>query len=257
MRKEEIELRYSKALEVANKVSSFLLSHESLRRSVSDKAANDYVTAADKKAEEIIEGELRCAFPDDSFYGEESGKSGDSENTWIIDPIDGTVNFMNSFPCYTISIAFRDEDGMKLGVVALPRQYEVFSAIYGEGAFLNGEKIHTEESAEMRKSLALLVPPHRIHQYLDGYMAKMRRLYEVISDVRSIGSAALSLCYVASGRCDMYYEKGLHIYDIAAGALIVKEAGGSVTYINDDEDFIEIVASSEKNHSKYMEIISD
>ncbi len=257
MRKEELELRYQKALEVATKASSFLLSHESLRCSVSDKAANDYVTVADKKAEELIESELRCAFPDDSFLGEEGGREGESDKLWIIDPIDGTVNFMNSFPCYTISIAFRDKDGMQLGVVALPRQNEVFSAMAGVGAFLNGERIHTEENADMKKSLALLVPPHRIHQYLDCYMAKMRRLYEVISDVRSIGSAALSLCYVAAGRCDMYYEMGLHIYDIAAGALIVKEAGGTVTYLNDDEDFIEIVASSEKNHSRYMEIIRD
>ncbi len=257
MREEEIELRYKKALEVADKVSAFLLSHESLRRNVSDKAANDYVTAADKKAEEMIERELKSAFPDDSFYGEEGGREGDSDNLWIIDPIDGTVNFMNSFPCYTISIAFKDEDCMRLGVVALPRQNEVFSAIAGKGAFLNGERIHTEENGDMKKSLALLVPPHRIHQYLDGYMAKMRKLYEVISDVRSIGSAALSLCYVAAGRCDMYYEIGLHIYDIAAGALIVKEAGGAVTYINDDEDFIEIVASSDRNHRKYLEIIND
>lgn len=257
MIKEELELRYQKALDVAERASSFLLSHESLRRSVSDKAANDYVTAADKKAEELIESELRCTFPDDSFLGEEGGREGESDKLWIIDPIDGTVNFMNSFPCYTISIAFRDKDGMQLGVVALPRQNEVFSAMAGEGAFLNGERIHTEENADTKKSLALLVPPHRIHQYLDDYMAKMRRLYEVISDVRSIGSAALSLCYVAAGRCDMYYEMGLHIYDIAAGALIVKEAGGTVTYLNDDEDFIEIVASSEKNHSGYLEIIRD
>ena len=218
---------------------------------------NDYVTAADKKCEELIEKNLSIAFPDDSFYGEESGEKGDSQNCWIIDPIDGTVNFMCDFPDYTISIAFRDEDGIQLGVVAVPRQKEVFYAVKGEGAFLNGSPIHTSENADLSKTLALLVPPHRRHEYLDEYMAKMRRFYDHISDVRSIGSAALSLCYVASGRCSMYYEIGLHTYDMAAGALIVEEAGGKVTLINPDPDFIEIAASGSSFHSKMLEIIND
>lgn len=257
MTKEELKLRLDKALEVASHAAEYLLSHEALRNTISVKAVNDYVTIADKNSEALIEKELKAAFPSDSFYGEESGKHGEGDNLWIIDPIDGTVDFINSFPCYTVSIAFKDKDGIELGVVIVPRQNEVFYAMKGEGAFLNGKRITTNENAELKRALAILVPPHRIHSYLDSYMAKMRRLYEVVSDVRSIGSAALSLCYVASGRCDMYYEMGLRLYDIAAGALILEEAGGSIKYVNPDEDFLEIVASSEKNHSKYLEIICD
>ncbi len=164
---------------------------------------------------------------------------------------------MSDFPDYTISIAFRDEEGVKIGIVAVPRQGEVFSAVKGCGAFLNGRRIHTAEDADLGKTLALLVPPHRIHSYLDSYMARMRRFYEYISDVRSIGSAALSLCYVAAGRCSMYYEMGLHTYDMAAGALISEEAGGKVTLINPDQDFIEIAASASSFHDVMLGIIND
>lgn len=256
MNKDGIKSRLDKALSVAEHASEFLLEHESLRTSITSKAVNDYVTAADKKCEELIERELSSAFPEDSFYGEEGGEKGDSKNCWIIDPIDGTVNFMSDFPDYTISIAFRDEKGVQLGVVAVPRQKEVFYAMKGYGAFLNGERIHTAETVDINKTLALLVPPHRIHKYLDSYMAKMRRFYDSISDVRSIGSAALSLCYVAAGRCSMYYEMGLHTYDMAAGALIVEEAGGSVVLINPDPDFIEIAASASVFKDKMIEIIN-
>mgnify|MGYP002675339332 CR=1 FL=1 len=255
MNSDGIHQRLEKALEVVEIASRFLLEHENLRTSITSKAANDYVTAADKKCEELIEKNLSDAFPDDSFYGEEGGERGNSKDCWIIDPIDGTVNFMCDFPNYTISIAFRDEDGVKLGIVAVPRQKEVFYAVKGEGAFLNGSYIHTVENVDLSKTLALLVPPHRVHKYLDAYMIKMRRFYDCISDVRSIGSAALSLCYVASGRCSMYYEMGLHTYDMAAGALIVEEAGGSVTLINPDPDFIEIAASGSSYHVKMLEII--
>ena len=226
-----------------------------MRLSTRTKAENDYVTEADGTVERMIREAISKAFPSDSVYGEEFGGETGSRRRWIIDPIDGTVNFMASFPDYTVSIAYEDEEGLAFGVVAVPRQHEVFCAFRGEGAFLNDSPIHTDESEDTSRTLALLVPPHRHHEMLDGYIVRMRRFYEIISDVRSIGSAALSLCYVACGRASMYYETALHIYDCAAGIVIVREAGGMVTLLSDDEDWMDIAASSAAAHRKMLETI--
>ena len=127
------------------------------------------------------------------------------------------------------------------GIVSVPEQGEIFSAIKGEGAYLNGEKLHGN-TLPARKSLAILVPPHRMHEALDSYLSSMRRLYEIYSDVRSIGSAALSLCYLASGRVSCYYERFLHIYDVAAGLLIASEAGADVEY-KEYNDYVDVLAT--------------
>lgn len=247
--------RFQLAKDIAQEASAFLLSHESMRLSTRTKAENDYVTEADGTVERMIREAISKAFPSDSVYGEEFGGETGSRRRWIIDPIDGTVNFMASFPDYTVSIAYEDEEGLAFGVVAVPRQHEVFCAFRGEGAFLNDSPIHTDESEDTSRTLALLVPPHRHHEMLDGYIVRMRRFYEIISDVRSIGSAALSLCYVACGRASMYYETALHIYDCAAGIVIVREAGGMVTLLSDDEDWMDIAASSAATHRKMLETI--
>ena len=247
--------RYQLAKDIAQEASAFLLSHESMRLSTRTKAENDYVTEADGTVERMIREAISKAFPSDSVYGEEFGGETGSRRRWIIDPIDGTVNFMASFPDYTVSIAYEDEEGLAFGVVAVPRQHEVFCAFRGEGAFLNDSPIHTDESEDTSRTLALLVPPHRHHEMLDGYIVRMRRFYEIISDVRSIGSAALSLCYVACGRASMYYETALHIYDCAAGIVIVHEAGGMVTLLSDDESWMDIAASSAAAHRKMLETI--
>ena len=247
--------RFRLAQELADQASGFLLSHESLRLSTETKAENDYVTAADGTVERMIREAIGQAFPDDLVYGEEYGGAEDRVRRWIVDPIDGTVNFMASFPDYTVSIAYEDEDGLAFGVVAVPRQHETFSAVRGEGAFLNGSPIHTDEREDTSRTLALLVPPHRHHEMLDGYIMRMRRFYEIVSDMRSIGSAALSLCYVACGRASMYYETALHIYDCAAGIVILREAGGKVTLLSDDEAWLDIAASSSSAHQRMLETI--
>ena len=256
MDKDALRQRFAEARKAAHQASVFLLSHENLRTSITAKAENDYVTSADRECERLIISALSEAFPDDAFLGEESGTRGKGRCRWIIDPIDGTVDFMASFPDYTISIAFEDEEGIAFGIVMVPRQNEEFSAMRGEGAFLNGKRIHTDESTPLGETLAILVPPHRHHKYLHEYIERMERFYYVISDMRSLGSAAISLCYVAAGRVSMYYELGLHIYDCAAGIIIVREAGGAVTLIAEDEDWIEIAASSERAHKAMMECIN-
>lgn len=256
MRKEEIEKRLKSALSVAEKASSFLLEHEKMRTVVFSKGENDYVTQADKLSEELIYSTLMKEYPEDGWYGEETGEKGEKTRRWIVDPIDGTVDFMWSFPLYTISIAFEDEYGIALGVVIVPRQKEVFYAIRGGGAFLNGERITINDDIDPKKSLALLVPPHRRHSIMDEYMVRMREFYNHFSDMRSIGSAACSLSFVASSRCALYYEESLQLYDIAAGILIVKEAGGRVS-IKKEKDYLSVIASASSVHDEAMEIISD
>ena len=252
-----LEARFEAAKRIAHKAALFLLSHEDLRSEISEKAVTDYVTSADKECERLIIDEISSEFPDDGIHGEESGDSSHGmERKWIIDPIDGTVDFMASFPDYTISIAFQDEDGLALGVVMVPRQNEEFSALRGGGAFLNGKPIHTDEKTPLGETLAILVPPHRHHSLLHAYMERMERFYSFVSDMRSLGSAAISLCYVASGRCSVYYEIGLHIYDIAAGAVILTEAGGCLSLVEKEGDWIEVAASSRKAHGKLLETIN-
>lgn len=239
-----LKRRYEEAIRIADEASSFLLSHESLRKDVSSKAENDYVTLADQSTESLIRDRILASFPDDIIFGEESGQDKSGAVRWIVDPIDGTVNFMSALPNYTVSIGFEDEDGLAFGVVQVPRQHEVFYAFRGEGAYLNGNRIHTDETMPLEKGLVILVPPHRHHSLIPAYMKRMERFYDRFSDARSFGSAAFSLCYVAAGRCLGYYEWGLCLYDCAAGLVILREAGGEVRFQRFEEKWIDIIASS-------------
>ena len=258
MESRDLKARFEHAKRIAREASMFLLTHEELRRSIETKAENDYVTAADRECEKCIIDGIHQEFPSDAIYGEETGdECASSRAKWIIDPIDGTVDFMASFPNYTISIAFQDEEGIAFGIVTVPRQNEEFSAFRGEGAFLNGKPMHTDETTPLGKTLAILVPPHRHHGMIHGYMEKMERFYSFVSDMRSIGSAALSLCYVAAGRCSMYYELMLRIYDIAAGVAILREAGGRISLMEREGGWIDVAASSAAGHGALMEAIDD
>lgn len=252
---EGLSARFALAKDIAREAGRFLLTHEDMRSEIYVKGDNDYVTSADKAAENLIRGRIRESYPEDAILGEENGGAR-SGVRWIIDPIDGTVDFMTSFPDYTVSIGFEDREGLAFGVVLCPRQDELFAALRGCGAYLNGKRIHTDETLPLNESLALLVPPHRHKQFLHAYMEVMERFYYLVSDVRSIGTAALSLCYVASGRCAAYYERALHIYDVAAGVVILREAGGKVTFLSGDEDWLDIAASNSTGHERVLEVIN-
>lgn len=192
------------------------------------KAVNDFVTSADKTVEVWIRERINALFPDDAILGEEEGLAAGQDGwLWVVDPIDGTVNFMNGFPLYSVSIALYNDGVCLAGAVSNPFFNEHFTAVKGEGAYLNGERI-TASQLPLEASLALVVPPHRFHDSLERFWEDERRIYDLVSDTRSIGSAALSLCYTACGRCSLYYEWYLHIYDIAAGCLIAQEAGVDV-----------------------------
>lgn len=240
--KEKIEC----ALKAADMASSFLLSHTEERKAFESKKENDYVTLADKEAERIIISAISSSFPSDSIYAEESGGKITDDPLWVIDPIDGTVNFMNTFPSYTISICYMEKGEALFGIVRDVCRGETFFAQRGKGAFLNGKKISVS-SLDSKHGLCIAVPPHRKHSKLDSYLKEFRRIYDYFSDIRSIGSAALSLSYVASGRACSYYERYLQLYDAAAGLLIAEEAG-AVNEVIEDDDGLVVISSSPSSY---------
>jgi myo-inositol-1(or 4)-monophosphatase len=219
------------ALLAARKAGAFVLeAREAGTIEVHAKCTNDFVTNIDKASENLIISIIKEHFPDDAIFGEESGKSGsESGGRWIIDPIDGTTNFFRSLPNYTISIAWELEPLKPLvGVVFNPKQDEIFYASKGNGAFLNGKKIMVSSVAEPANALMVCVPPHRHHESAVSYFAIEQAIFHEVSDIRSFGSCALELAYIAAGRLDGYYELFLGYYDMAAGMVLVEEAGGAV-----------------------------
>ncbi len=201
------------------------------------KGRHDLVTRADTASEEAIISVIQSAFPDDEILGEEGVASSEHvlrptshvNRTWIIDPIDGTTNFAHGLPFYGISIALWERNQPVAAVVHAPALGETFTASAGGGAFLNGRPIRVSGITDPEMSLLGTGFPYRDLDLLDDYMRIFRRLMRETQGVRRPGSASLDLCYVAAGRYDGFYEYGLAPWDVAAGGLIVKEAGGVVT----------------------------
>lgn len=212
-------------LDIIRKAGSLALELSREGVGIEVKGVNDFVTQADRRVETFIRTSLADIFPHDGVLGEEYGSAeGDDGYVWVIDPIDGTVDFMNTFPLYCISIALHKDGKPVAGAVYNPVYDELFHAFASQGAYLNGRRISCT-SIPLDKSVALVVPPHRRHESLERFWANERRIYDMVSDTRSIGSAAMSICYVACGRASMYYEWYLHYYDYAAAMLIAQEAG--------------------------------
>lgn len=227
--------RLNVAIEAAKLAGSYVLDAGRQKHiQVQHKQSNDFVTEADKKAEAIIIDYIKQHCPDDAIFAEESGKSNQAgSGRWIIDPIDGTTNFFRSMPNYTISIAWEITPFHPLvGVVYNPRQNELFWAGESHGAFLNGQQISVSTVDDVAKAIFVCVPPHRHHELTDGYFETAKKIFQSISDFRSFGSCALELSYIAAGRLDGYYELCLGYYDLAAGMIIVREAGGSISAAN-------------------------
>jgi myo-inositol-1(or 4)-monophosphatase len=193
-------------------------------------SAVDLVTEVDHAAERLILGEILQAFPDHGVVAEESpARQGPSAYTWYVDPLDGTTNFAHGYPQFAVSIALARGDDLVLGLVHDPMRAETFTAVRGEGARLNGAPIAVSDTGELgRALLATGFPPDR-RERAAFYLAFVRVVLERGQCVRRAGSAALDLCYVACGRLDGFWESKLHPWDIAAGRVIVEEAGGRVT----------------------------
>jgi myo-inositol-1(or 4)-monophosphatase len=210
---------------------------------VSKKRHNDFVTDVDKAAESIIIAELKHAYPSHAILAEESGSSdpegSNAEYLWIIDPLDGTTNFIHGFPQYAVSIALMHKGVLSHGVIYDPSKDELFTASRGAGAYLNAKRIRVTRQQKMSESLIGTGFPYRDLAGLDKYLAMMRLVVTQSAGIRRAGSAALDLAYVAAGRLDGFWEMGLAPWDIAAGVLMVQEAGGLVSGFGGEADYME------------------
>ena len=201
---------------------------------IAKKGPADFVSAADKKSEKIIYTTLKDARPDYSFIMEEGGveENKDRDNTWIIDPLDGTTNFLHGLPGFCIAIAHKDKTGIKHAVTYDPLRGDLFWAEHGKGAFLNGEKLRISSRTQFDGSLFLT----DYHDPKKEHRAFFQNAWASISDkaasVRCLGSAALSLAYVAAGKSEAYFMHGLQTWDVAGGTLLIREAGGMVSEID-------------------------
>ncbi|HLU61270.1 MAG TPA: inositol monophosphatase family protein [Gammaproteobacteria bacterium] len=193
---------------------------------VETKAGNDFVSEVDREAERAIIETIRRSYPDHAFLGEESGKSGHSEFEWIIDPLDGTTNFLHGFPVFAVSIALRVKGRIEHGVIYDPLRQELFTASRGSGAQLDGRRLRVSKCRELSTALLGTGFPYRDQDDLDKYMATFRVMTRQSRGIRRAGSAALDLAYVAAGRLDGFWEFNLQLWDIAAGVLMIHEAGG-------------------------------
>jgi myo-inositol-1(or 4)-monophosphatase len=203
-----------------------------------EKSPSNLVTEADLASQTAIYEFLKSQFPDHRFLGEEglSQNEGDSPYRWVIDPLDGTSNYVHRFPYYAVSIGLEKDDKLIAGVIYDPNRDEMFTATLGGGAFLNGKPIHVSERTQLSEAMCMASLPvklNREHPALEQFI----RVLEQAQTVQRTGSAALNLCAVASGRIEAFWSKSLHPWDMAAGVLIVTEAGGTITTTDNRKEF--------------------
>ena len=205
---------------------------------IEKKSTRDYVTDIDRKSEQEIIYIIRQAYPDHGIIAEESGTQGDDEVVWIIDPLDGTNNFVHQVPHFSISIAVQQKGRIEHGVIYDPIRRELFTASRGKGATLNDRRMRVSDQTTLDTAFVATGFPFRHEDSLSLSMMQFNSMMQACKDVRRFGSAALDLAYVAAGRFDAYYELNLSLWDIAAGQLMVKEAGGMVTDTEGQENYL-------------------
>lgn len=262
---EDLKLLTEKVCEVARCAGRFIFDNVNKDVVVEEKSQRDYVTTIDKGSERLIVGMLHDIMPDSDFITEEGhGKQhcdgvGDRE-TWIVDPLDGTTNFIHGFPIFAVSIALMSRGELVMGVVYEVNSDECFYAYKGGGAWLNGKKIGVSNVSDWGRAVLItgFVHNESVKMSVDSIFSLFRRVCLSTSGVRRLGSAATNLAYVAAGRADGFYESGLCTWDVAAGVVIIREAGGCVTDFDGENLFVdkrEIVATNGKIHSVLRKMI--
>ncbi|CAO6130864.1 SuhB Archaeal fructose-1,6-bisphosphatase and related enzymes of inositol monophosphatase family [Candidatus Pelagibacterales bacterium] len=207
---------------------------------VSKKGPGDFVTNSDKRTEKIIINELSLARPDYSFLAEESGSCGkNTEFRWIIDPIDGTTNFLHGIPYFAISIGLEKNKEIICGMIFNPVTNEMFYAEKGKGAYLNNSRIRVSSRKNIDECIILTGGPILSYKNKEIFFKEYETVSKKVAATRKFGSSALDLAYLASGRCDGVWERNLNYWDIAAGVIIVKEAGGTITDFKGGDKYIE------------------
>jgi myo-inositol-1(or 4)-monophosphatase len=231
------------------------------RLQVSTKAPNDFVTEVDHAAETAIIDTLLGAYPGHGILAEESGSSRgarDSEYVWIIDPLDGTTNFIHGLPTYAVSIGLAFRNQMQQAVVYDPARNDLFYATKGRGAYLNDKRLRVSRRSRMADALIGTGFPFRKGDDLGRYLHMMEAVMKVCAGMRRPGAAALDLCYVAAGWYDGFFETGLSPWDVAAGSLLVTEAGGLIGNFTGEADFLhqrEIVAGNPKIYAQLVQLL--
>jgi myo-inositol-1(or 4)-monophosphatase len=226
---------------------------------VTSKGRHDYVSEIDRSAEREIIDIIHKHYPQHAILAEESGSSGEGDTVWIIDPLDGTTNFLHGFPVFAVSIAVQQRGRLEIGVIYDPMRQEVFTAARGEGAHLENRRIRVSKQRGLEDALLATGFPYREDQpYADNYFAMLRMLTSMTAGVRRPGSAALDLAYVACGRVDGFWEMGLKAWDTAAGTLMIREAGGRVGTLGGEEYRLgaNIVAGAPKVYQALIEALA-
>lgn len=232
------------------------------KKVISLKGFADPVTQFDKASEEAIVNVIQNRFPDHSILTEEelSTESQSGQVKWIVDPLDGTVNFTHSIPLICVSIGVEVEGEIVVGVIYNPIIGELFHAVRGKGAYLNGEKIHVTDTSDPAHIMVVTGFPYEREGRVDEVLKPMKMIIKDYEGFRRLGSAAIDMAYVACGRCDVFYEENLKPWDTAAGTIIVREAGGTVTdYYGEDYSVYgkTILASNGKIHRPFIRLLKD
>ena len=249
------------AVKAARKAGSIITraSFDVDKLTIRAKQKNDFVSEVDHAAEEAIISVLRDAYPDHGFLGEESGyKDREAEFLWIIDPLDGTTNFLHGFPQYCVSIGLLHKGVLNQAVVFDPNRNELFTASKGVGAYLNDRRIRVSKTDKIEDALMGTGFPFREIVNLDDYVRTLKNVMKNCAGVRRPGAAALDLAWVACGRIDGFWEMGLSPWDMAAGALLIREAGGLVGDFEGEDRFLDsgrIVASNGKLFGAFLKLL--
>jgi myo-inositol-1(or 4)-monophosphatase len=257
-----MENRYLQvALKAAREAGRIQRVHFGHSHSVEYKGETNPVTAIDKLCEQTIVQEILKAFPDHDVLAEESPFEGKgSPFRWIVDPLDGTTNYLHGYPCFAVSIGLEVEGEVRLGVAYNPLLEELFHAEKGKGAYLNGNRISVSRARVLGESLLCTGFPYDVRQNVDLYLRYFRQFLVGSFAIRRPGSAVLDLCYVAAGRFEGFWEMRLHAWDVAAGSLMVTEAGGKVTDFRGQPFNIyskEILATNGLIHDQMLEVIKN
>lgn len=244
------------AVRAAKKAGRVIL--EKRPGSITEKSRHDFVTETDFLCQELILNTIKENFPNHSFIAEEDEyQENISDPAWIIDPLDGTANYIHDLKHSAVSIAFAYQNELLVGVVYDPFKSELFTARKGQGAFLNGVQIHVSNVNSLNKSLIATGFPFKYPDKIDDYLKAFKEVMIHVSGIRRIGTAALDLAYVAAGRFDAFYEGWLMPWDLAAGTVIIREAGGLVSDFNGESDFLFdgcIIAGNKKIYSDFKNL---
>jgi len=226
---------------------------------VTKKSHADFVSEVDRVAEQTIIQTLLDAYPDHAILAEESGSHGESEFLWIIDPLDGTTNFLHGFPQFSVSIALQHKGVITQAVVYDPIKNELFTATRGRGAFLNDKRLRVTKRIHLADALIGTGFPYSNFEHMDAYMGILRDMMQQTSGLRRPGSAALDLAWTAAGRYDGFFETGLKPWDIAAGTLLITEAGGMVSDLNGNDGYMKschVCAGNPDIHPQLLKVIA-